>query len=139
MIPVKADSEGDLFFITAKGTCKRTPSPSLPRTGVSGLRALNLREGDSLIQVRMVTSDDEEILMATEKGKAIRFKVSDVRPLGRTATGVKGIKLAKGDSVVAADTVGPDGRALLVSAYGYGKITCSPNSPCSGEAGLSSP
>jgi DNA gyrase subunit A len=123
MIPVKADSEGDLFFITAKGTCKRTPISEFATYRRSGLRALNLREGDSLIQVRMVTSDDEEILMATEKGKAIRFKVSDVRPMGRTATGVKGIKLAKGDSVVAADTVGPDGRALLVSAYGYGKIT----------------
>jgi DNA gyrase subunit A len=123
MIPVKADSEGELFFITAKGTCKRTPISEFATYRRSGLRALNLREGDSLIQVRMVTSDDEEILMATEKGKAIRFKVSDVRPMGRTATGVKGIKLAKGDSVVAADTVGPDGRALLVSAYGYGKIT----------------
>lgn len=123
MIPVRADSEGDLFFITAKGTCKRTPISEFANYRRSGLRALNLREGDSLIQVRMVRSDDEEILMATERGKAIRFKVSDVRPMGRTATGVKGIKLAKGDMVVGADAIGPDGKALLVSAYGYGKMT----------------
>ena len=70
MIPVRADSEGDLFFITAKGTCKRTPISEFANYRRSGLRALNLREGDSLIQVRMVRSDDEEILMATERGKA---------------------------------------------------------------------
>lgn len=123
MIPVKADSEGDLFFITSSGTCKRTPLSEFASYRRSGLRALNLREGDSLIHVRMVQSDDEEILLATEKGKAIRFKVSEVRPMGRTATGVKGIRLAKGDAVVAADTVGPSGKALLVSLYGYGKLT----------------
>jgi DNA gyrase subunit A len=123
MIPVKADSEGDLFFITANGTCKRTPIAEFASYRKSGLRAVNLREGDSLIQVRMVQDDDEEVLMATGRGKAIRFRVSDVRPMGRVAAGVKGITLAKGDTVVAADSVGPEGKVLLVSLYGYGKMT----------------
>ena len=84
---------------------------------------MNLREGDTLIQVRMVRDDDEEILMATDRGKAIRFRVSDVRPMGRVAAGVKGITLPKGDTVIGADAVGPEGKVLLVSAYGYGKMT----------------
>ncbi len=123
MIPVKADSDGDLFFVTSSGTCKRTPISEFASYRRSGLRAINLKEGDSLIHVRMVRSDDEEILLATQRGKAIRFKVSDVRPMGREAAGVKGINLAQGDSVVAADTVDQRGKALLVSMYGYGKLT----------------
>lgn len=123
MIPVKADSEGDLFFITAKGICKRTPISEYASYRKAGIRAVNLREGDSLIQVRMVLDGNEEVLMATSTGKAIRIRVSDVRPMGRVAAGVKGIRLAKGDIVVAADAVGPDGKVLLVSLMGYGKLT----------------
>lgn len=123
MIPVKADSEGDLFFITAKGVCKRTPISEFASYRKAGLKAVNLREGDSLIQVRMIAGDGEEVLMATSKGKAIRFRVKDVRPMGRVAAGVKGIRLAKDDIVVAADSVGPDGKVLLVSLMGYGKLT----------------
>jgi DNA gyrase subunit A len=123
MIPVKADSEGDLFFVTERGICKRTPISEFASYRKSGLRALNLRENDSLILVRMVASDDEEILMATSRGKAIRFRVSDVRPMGRVAAGVKGIRLLKNDVVVAADAVGTGGKVLLVSLLGYGFLT----------------
>ena len=123
MIPVKADSEGDLFFVTERGICKRTPISEFASYRKSGLRALNLRENDSLILVRMVASDDEEILMATSRGKAIRFRVSDVRPMGRVAAGVKASGCSKNDVVVAADAVGTGGKVLLVSLLGYGFLT----------------
>jgi DNA gyrase subunit A len=122
LIPVKADSEGDLLFITKKGVCKRTSISEFASYRKSGLRAVNLREGDSLIQARLV-DDEDEVLMASAKGKALHIKVSDVRPMGRNAAGVKGIRLARDDYVVGADSAFPGGMVLLVSLMGYGKLT----------------
>ena len=122
LIPAKVDSEGDLLFITRKGIVKRTPLSEFASYRKSGLRAVNLKEGDSLIQARLVT-DEDEVLMATAMGKALRVKASEIRPMGRDAAGVKGMRLAKGDYIVGADNASRGSKVLLVSLMGYGKLT----------------
>jgi DNA gyrase subunit A len=122
MIPVDTDSEGDLFFVTRQGVCKRTSLSEFSSVRKSGIRALNLREEDSLITVRIV-NDDDEVLIASSSGKACRFRVSDVRSMGRNAAGVIGMRLAEEDYVIGADIVTPDGHVLLVSELGFGKLT----------------
>lgn len=122
LIPVSPNSDGDLFFVTKNGICKRTPLSDFSNVRRSGLRALTLKPGDSLIQVKHVTSADE-MLIATDDGKTIRFAVDDVRAMGREAAGVIGIRLKKGDSVVGADSTVKGGLVLLVSLMGYGKVT----------------
>lgn len=122
LIPAKADSEGDLLFLTRKGVCKRTSLSEFASYRKSGLRAVTLREGDSLIQARLVT-DEDELLMATAKGRALRVKVGDVRPMGRQAAGVRGMRLSRDDYIVGADSAFPGGMVLLVSLMGYGKLT----------------
>ncbi len=121
-IPVDAESEGDLLFITKKGVCKRTSLSEFASYRKSGLRAITLRDGDSLIQARFVT-DEDEVLLATAKGKALRFKVGDVRPMGRDAAGVKGMRLSKDDLIVGADSAAAGAKVLLASELGYGKLT----------------
>ncbi|HHW27336.1 MAG TPA: DNA gyrase subunit A [Firmicutes bacterium] len=122
MIPVSLDAEGDLFFVTKNGICKRTPLSEFSNVRRSGLRALTLKPGDSLIQVKRVT-DGDEMLIATADGKTIRFAVEDVRAMGREAAGVIGIRLREGDTVVGADSTVRGGLVLLVSLLGYGKVT----------------
>ncbi|MEX0973820.1 MAG: DNA gyrase subunit A [Bacillota bacterium] len=122
LIPVDAESEGDLLFITKKGVCKRTSLSEFASYRKSGLRAVRLRPNDSLIQARFVV-DDDEVLLATAKGKALRFKVGDVRPMGRDTAGVKGMRLSRDDYIVGADSAFPGGMVLLVSVFGYGKLT----------------
>lgn len=124
LIPVPDDPEnaGDLFFVTKQGMCKRTPFSEYSRPRKTGLRAINLKKGDSLILARLV-EDGDQILIGTSYGKGLRMKVDDVRPMGRTARGVIGIRLDEGDQVIGADPVAPDSKVLLVSEYGYGKIT----------------
>jgi DNA gyrase subunit A len=124
LIPAPEDPEtaGDLFFVTKQGMCKRTPFSEYMTRRTTGLRAINLREGDSLILARLAQEGDE-ILIGTYFGKAIRMSVDDVRPMGRTATGVIAIRLEKGDYVVAADPVAPGSEVLLVTESGYGKLS----------------
>ena len=135
LIPSKADMKGDLFFITKKGICKRTRLDefSLPRR--SGLIALNLQEGDSLILARVV-NDGDQVLLVTSKGKALRMRVDDVRTMGRNARGVIGIRLAPDDFVVGADPVLPDSKVLLISSMGYGKVTPVTDFPVHRRGGL---
>ncbi|MGE5579738.1 MAG: DNA gyrase subunit A [Bacillota bacterium] len=122
LIPVDAESEGDLLFITKKGVCKRTPLSEFASYRKSGLRAVTLRENDSLIQARFVV-DDDEVLLATAKGKALRFRVGDVRPMGRDAAGVRGMRVGRDDFIVGADSASSGGMVLLASVNGYGKLT----------------
>ena len=122
LIPVDAESEGDLLFITKRGVCKRTPLSEFASYRKSGLRAVTLRENDSLIQARFVV-DDDEVLLATAKGRALRFRVGDVRPMGREAAGVRGMRLAREDFIIGADSAYPGGVVLLTSVFGYGKLT----------------
>jgi len=112
------------LFITRRGMVKRTSSALYANTRTSGIRAVTLKEGDELIMVCDVR-DEANVLLITEQGKAIRFPVEEVRPMGRTAAGVKGIALRGKDRVMAGVVTGDPDReqVLTVSDLGYGKRT----------------
>jgi len=112
------------LFVTRRGMVKRTSSALYANSRSSGIRAVTLKEGDELIMVCDVR-DEANVLLITEQGKAIRFPVEEVRPMGRTAAGVKGIALRGKDRVMAGVVTGdPDREQLLtVSDLGYGKRT----------------
>lgn len=109
-----------LFFVTKQGMVKRTALSEFMSIRRVGLLAITLREDDELIGVRL-TRGDGEIILGTRHGLAIRFKEEDVRPMGRTASGVKGIDLAPDDVVIGADEVSSDSYVLTVTRHGFGK------------------
>ncbi|MBR4015847.1 MAG: DNA gyrase subunit A [Anaerotignum sp.] len=111
-----------LVMITKHGLVKKTDMTSFANIRRSGLIALNLREGDDLISV-MMTNGQDEIFVATRNGMGIKFSEQDVRPMGRTATGVKAITLRQGDYVVSAVKIAPDAKILNVTEKGFGKRT----------------
>lgn len=112
------------LFVTRRGMVKRTSSALYANSRASGIRAVTLKEGDELIMVCDVR-DEANVLLITEQGKAIRFAVEEVRPMGRTAAGVKGIALRGKDRVMAGVVTGDPDReqVLTVSDLGYGKRT----------------
>lgn len=123
MIPIpEFDDDKYLTFITKNGTVKKTDLMSYSRIRASGLRAIELAEGDLLISV-MLTQDDDEIIICTKEASAIRFRASDVRPMGRTARGVRGIRLSGDDQVIGAAKIEPGKSLLCVTENGYGKKT----------------
>ncbi|HUG17318.1 MAG TPA: DNA gyrase subunit A [Thermomicrobiales bacterium] len=126
MLPIRSFDEGKyLFMCTRKGTVKRTALSNFASVRSSGLIALGLDDDDELAWVRM-TSGEDEIILVTEQAKAIRFHESDARPMGRTAQGVRGIRLSGNDRVMAADVIDRDtldSDLLIVSETGYGKRT----------------
>ncbi|HEV8594002.1 MAG TPA: DNA gyrase subunit A [Thermoplasmata archaeon] len=124
MIPVREfDDRHHLVFVTRKGVIKRTPLHAYRNVNVAGIRAIGLRPGDALIDVR-VADGDEEILLATAGGYANRFAIADVRPMGRPATGVRGIRLYPDDEVVAMTLSKDANKELLtILASGLGKRT----------------
>lgn len=109
---------------TRKGLVKKTVLSAYGKPRVGGIRALNLNEGDRLISVRL-TSGNHDILLGTKHGLSIRFSEQDVRPMGRVATGVMGIRLKNGNELISMETIGPDQRTSLLTAteHGYGKRT----------------
>ncbi|ASV76178.1 DNA gyrase subunit A [Thermogutta terrifontis] len=111
-----------LLFATARGLVKKTALSAYGRPVRGGIIAIKLREGDELVGA-VVTKKGDEVLLATEKGMAIRFRESDVRPMGRAAAGVKGISLIGDDRVVGLVVAEPDACLLTVCAHGYGKRT----------------
>ncbi|MFI3249417.1 MAG: DNA gyrase subunit A [Eubacteriales bacterium] len=123
MIHVKSlEDEGFLFMVTRRGTVKRIAITALKNIRVSGIRALKLDEGDSLVQVRQ-TSGEENILLATRKGAAVCFHEGDVRVMGRDAMGVRGIRLREDDYVVGS-AIATEGKAVLtITEKGFGKRT----------------
>ena len=116
--------EGNRFLtmITRNGTVKRIQAGSLRNLRNNGIRAIVLEEGDRLIAVRE-TDGEQDILIATHDGQAIRFPESQVRVVGRTAVGVNGISLRPGDYVVGADLAAPGKSVLSITEHGYGKRT----------------
>ena len=116
------DDDSFLVFATRNGTVKRMPLSALRNIRTSGIRALTLDEGDELINV-MRTDGSRNILMATHNGQAICFAETDVRPMGREAVGVRGIRLKDGDWVVGAEIAQPDADVLSITENGYGKRT----------------
>ncbi|PRO64334.1 DNA gyrase subunit A [Alkalicoccus urumqiensis] len=114
--------EESLFFMTKYGVCKRTALQAFKNIRRGGLFAIKLREGDELHGVRR-TNGDHEVITGTKKGMSIRFHENDVRQMGRTAAGVKGISLGKDDEVVGMDIIFPEQDVLIVTESGFGKRT----------------
>ncbi|AIE58536.1 DNA gyrase subunit A [Bacillus methanolicus] len=123
IIPVEEfDDNWFLFFTTKEGISKRSPLSSFAHIRNNGLIALNLREGDELISVRL-TDGSKHIIIGTKNGMLIRFPETDVRSMGRTATGVKGISLDEGDEVIGMEVLEENNDILIVTKNGYGKRT----------------
>ncbi|NEU32665.1 DNA gyrase subunit A [bacterium LRH843] len=123
VIPIEEFKEDFyLFFLTKYGVCKRTELSSFANIRRGGLFAINLREEDELHGVRL-TDGNQELIIGTNGGMSIRFHETDVRLMGRTAAGVKGITLSNDDYVVGMDRVVSDSDVLIVTEKGYGKRT----------------
>lgn len=127
-----------LLIATKRGMVKKTLFREYDSSRREGIIALNLRDGDEVVRVRP-TSGEDDILLITQHGKAIRFKEAHVRPMGRTATGVIGIRLREGDEVVACDVISKGtakGELLVVTEFGYGKRTKLGDFPRKGRGGM---
>jgi DNA gyrase subunit A len=120
LIPVRDFNEGFLVMATARGVVKKTELSAFSHPRRAGIIACQLRPGDRLVGVRH-SFGEQDVILCTKKGKAIRFPESDVRAMGRNATGVKGIRLLKGDQVVDLATVSENATLLTACANGYGK------------------
>lgn len=118
----KTEKNGHLFMCTIKGVVKKTPFEQYQNVRQTGLIAINLDDGDELKWVRMTTGDNE-ILISTSQGQAIRFHEKDVRPMGRVARGVRGIRLRSNDVVIGMDVVTEGANIFVISKLGYGKRT----------------
>ncbi|MGE6676868.1 DNA gyrase subunit A [Bacillus pumilus] len=123
IIPVSEfDEDSYLFFTTRHGVSKRTTLSQFANIRNNGLIALSLRDEDELMAVRL-TNGEKQIIIGTKKGMLIRFAETDVREMGRTAAGVKGITLSEDDIVVGMEILEPDANVLIVTERGYGKLT----------------
>jgi len=134
VLPIREyDEEYFVFMATRSGTVKKTPLPAFSRPRASGIIALDLKGDDELVDVA-VTDGDKDIMLFASSGKAIRFRESDVRAMGRTAAGVRGIRLDRGHSVISLIIVG-EGDILTATANGYGKRTPVDEYPVKGRGG----
>ena len=123
IVPAKEfDPDHFLLFATRSGQVKKTPFSEYDKSRREGFIAITLHEGDELVRV-LPTGGDDDVFMVTRKGMAIRFHESDVRPMGRGAAGVRGMKLRPGDEVVACDVSRPGVDLLIVTDGGFGKRT----------------
>lgn len=129
------DLQKDLFFVTRQGTVKRTPVTEFKNIRSNGLKAINLHEGDELINVAIV-DDDQNMILGTHLGYAATFKVSAVRSMGRSAAGVRGARLRDGDYLIGAAPLNEDDQVLVISERGYGKKTPVSEYPIKGRGGL---
>ena len=131
-----ANDEGYLFMTTTKGTVKKTPLKDYANIRTNGLIAIKLDEGDELRWIQKTTGKND-IIVSTSAGQAIRFNETDARPMGRSARGVRGVRLRPNDTVVGMDVVCEDDQKLLViSDFGYGKITKAANFPSHKRGGV---
>ncbi len=127
------DEDHYVFMSTGNGTVKRTPLSHFSKPRVSGIRAIDIREGDYLIDVA-VTDGERDIMLFTDAGKAIKFAEGDVRPMGRTAAGVRGIKMKKSQRVIAL-IIANKGAVLTATENGFGKRTPVEQYPLQGRGG----
>lgn len=132
-VPEGAD-DNYLFFVTKMGTVKRTKVSEFQNIRRSGLIALTLRDQDELNNV-LTTDGKQNILIGTHLGYAVTFNEKDVRSMGRTAAGVRGINLRDHDYVVGSDILKPDSEVLVISEKGYGKRTTASEYPVKGRGG----
>jgi DNA gyrase subunit A len=138
LLPVKQyDEQHYVFMATSRGTVKKTPLTAFSRPRPSGIIAVDLHDDDRLVGVA-ITDGEREIMLVSSGGKAIRYHESEVRPMGREAAGVRGIKLGAGQEVIALIVVasgGGSGAVLTASASGYGKRTPVEEFPVHGRGG----
>ena len=118
----KQNQSGNLLMCTVRGVVKKTPFEQYKNVRQTGLIAINLDDGDELKWIRM-TNGDNEVVISTQQGQAIRFHESEARPMGRVARGVRGIRLRTGDQVIGMDIVEEDSSIFVISGQGYGKRT----------------
>jgi DNA gyrase subunit A len=134
VLPVKQyDEQHFVFMATSQGTVKKTPLTAFSRPRTTGIIALDLAENDRLVGVGL-TDGTKEIILVSSGGKSIRFNESEVRPMGREAAGVRGIKLGEGHELIALIVVG-EGNILTASETGYGKLTPLDDFPAHGRGG----
>jgi DNA gyrase subunit A len=131
-----AKDEGYLFMATTKGTIKKTPLKDYANIRTNGLIAIKLDDGDELRWIKKTTGEND-VIVSTSAGQAVRFNETGARPMGRTARGVRGVRLRPNDRVVGMDIVNDDSQKLLViSEQGYGKITKVANFPSHKRGGV---
>ncbi|MGC3980226.1 MAG: DNA gyrase subunit A [Steroidobacteraceae bacterium] len=123
-----------VFMVTSQGTVKKTSLEAFSRPRQAGIIAVDLEVGDRLVGVD-ITDGSKHIMLSTASGKAIRFNEDDVRPMGRLAAGVRGVRLAEGDEVISLIVVDDAGLVLTASANGYGKLTEVAEYPVHGRGG----
>ena len=126
--------EAYLFFTTRHGIVKRTSVKEFANIRQNGLKALNLKDEDELINV-LLTEEDTDIIIGTKFGYAVRFNQSAVRGMSRIATGVKGVNLRDGDTVVGASVITDQDEVLIITEKGYGKRTVATEYPTKGRGG----
>ncbi|HET1516066.1 TPA: DNA gyrase subunit A [Streptococcus pneumoniae] len=136
VINVESDSSDDayLFFTTRHGIVKRTSIKEFANIRQNGLKALNLKDEDELINV-LLAEGDMDIIIGTKFGYAVRFNQSAVRGMSRIATGVKGVNLREGDTVVGASLITDQDEVLIITEKGYGKRTVATEYPTKGRGG----
>ena len=136
IINVESERSDDayLFFTTRAGIVKRTSVKEFANIRQNGLKALNLKNEDELINV-LLTEKDTDIIIGTKLGYAVRFNQSSVRSMSRIATGVKGVNLREGDAVVGARVITDQDEVLIITEKGYGKRTVATEYPTKGRAG----
>ncbi|MGV3291591.1 DNA gyrase subunit A [Streptococcus agalactiae] len=122
------------FFTTQQGIVKRTSVSEFSNIRQNGLRAVNLKENDELINVLLI-DENEDVIIGTRTGYSVRFKVNAVRNMGRTATGVRGVNLREGDKVVGASRIVNGQEVLIITEKGYGKRTEASEYPTKGRGG----
>ncbi len=131
-----ASDEGYLFMATLKGTVKKTAFKDYANIRTNGLIAIKLDDGDELRWIKKTTGNDD-VVVSTSAGQAVRFNESDARPMGRSARGVRGVRLRPNDSVVGMDIIcSDDQNFLVISKNGYGKITKASNFPSHKRGGV---
>ncbi|MFS9211092.1 DNA gyrase subunit A [Streptococcus mitis] len=136
IINVESERSDDayLFFTTRHGIVKRTSVKEFANIRQNGLKALNLKDEDELINV-LLTEEDTDIIIGTKFGYSIRFNQSAVRGMSRIATGVKGVNLRDGDTVVGASVITDQDEVLIITEKGYGKRTVATEYPTKGRGG----
>ena len=135
VLPIKEfDAELYVVMATASGIIKKTSLDNFSRPRTSGIIAVDLVEGDHLVNVAL-TQGAADIMLVSSGGKAIRFAEQTVRPMGRTARGVRGIRLGAGQEVIALIAIEGEGTVLIASAHGYGKRTRYEDFPVKGRGG----
>jgi DNA gyrase subunit A len=136
VLPIREYSEDKyIFMATSSGTVKKTPLINFSRQRASGIIAVDLRDDDQLIGVA-VTDGKQDIMLFTSASKAIRFNEAQVRPMGRTACGVRGVRLAEGQQVISLMIAESDKTVLTVTENGYGKRTPVEQFPLRGRGGM---